>query len=266
MKFVSTLFLLLLLAIPLFATAAEKDGMIFIPGGIYEMGSRKSLMELNPTDIFNTDRHTLGPEDPAHEVDIDPFYIDMYETTNAQYGEYVKATGYKASSYAKNERYNDPQQPVVGTTWKDAKKYCEWRGKRLPTEAEWEKAARGKRPVKFPWGNEMPDDTKANFDNHLGKTAPVGSYPAGKSDYGVFDMSGNVAEWVNDWHYPEYYIFSPKKNPQGPDKGQYKVIRGGSWRHDAEDIRLTYRNATIPKLQNNSVGFRCALSANDAQQ
>jgi len=264
MKFVSTLFLLFLLAIPSFATAAEKEGMILIPGGVYEMGSRKSLMELNPTDIFNTDRHTLGPEDPAHEVDIDSFYIDMYETTNAQYEEYVKATGHKASSYADNERFNGPQQPVVGTTWKDAKKYCEWRGKRLPTEAEWEKAARGKRPVKFPWGNDIPDDTKANFDNHLGKTAPVGSYPAGKSDYGVFDLSGNVSEWVNDWHYPEYYIFSPKKNPQGLDKGQYKVLRGGSWRNNAEDIRLTYRNATIPKLQNNSVGFRCALSANEA--
>ncbi len=263
MKFVSTTFLLFFLMIHSLAMAVEKEGMALIPGGIYEMGSRQSLIELDPTDLFNTDRHTLGPEDPAHEVDIDPFYIDIYETTNSQYQEFVKAMGKKASPYAEDERFNGPRQPVVGVTWKDAKKYCEWRGKRLPTEAEWEKAARGKRPVRYPWGNQAPDNIKANFNSELGKTAPVGSYPEGKSDYGVFDLSGNVSEWVNDWHYAEYYIFSPKKNPQGLEKGQYKVLRGGSWRSSAEDIRLTYRNATIPRLQNKTVGFRCVISASE---
>ena len=246
---------------PSFANEASKEGMVMVASGTFEMGSRKSLLELDPTDLFNTDRHTLGPEDPAHEVEIDSFFIDIYETTNAEYQEFVDAKGYKKPIYHDDKRFNGPRQPVVGTSWKDAKRYCEWRGKRLPTEAEWEKASRGKRPVKYPWGNQSPDDLKANFGNKLGKTAPVGSYPAGKSDYGVFDLSGNVAEWVYDWHYAEYYIFSPKKNPKGLDKGQYKVVRGGSWRNNAEDIRLTYRNATVPRLKNSSVGFRCALSA-----
>ncbi|PIQ97515.1 MAG: hypothetical protein COV67_03865 [Nitrospinae bacterium CG11_big_fil_rev_8_21_14_0_20_56_8] len=235
--------------------------MAFIPGGEYIMGSQKSLLELNPTDIFNTDRHTLGPEDPAHMVDLDPYYIDVYETTNEQYLEYVNVMKGRNPPYMDNADFNQPRQPVVGVTWSDARKYCEWRGKRLPTEAEWEKAARGKRPIAFPWGDEMPEDTRANFDEHLGKTAPVGSFEAGKSDYGVYDLSGNVAEWVQDWHFPEYYLYSPKKNPAGPEKGQYKVIRGGNWRNNGEDIRLTYRNATVPSIRINTLGFRCAKSA-----
>lgn len=222
------------------------------------MGSRKSLRELDPVSVFQADRHMLGPENPAHTLILDAFYIDINEVTNADYKKFIEATGSKKTPrYWDDPKFNQPRQPVVGVTWKEAGSFCAWRKGRLPTEAEWEKAARGQRPIEYPWGNEAPDKTRANFDNHLGKTAAVGSYPAGKSDYGVFDMSGNVSEWVQDWHFPEYYLFSPKENPPGPDKGHYKVIRGGNWQNNAEDISPTYRNATIPKARSKTVGFRC---------
>ncbi|MEE8259816.1 MAG: SUMF1/EgtB/PvdO family nonheme iron enzyme [Nitrospinaceae bacterium] len=238
------------------------SGMVFIPQGSFEMGSRKSLRELDPVAIFQADRHMLGPEDPAHEVILDAYYIDLYEVTNADFKKYLEATGSKTlPRYWKDAHFNQPTQPVVGTTWKEAQACCQSKNKRLPTEAEWEKAARGKRPVKYPWGNEEPDKTRLNFNNQIGKTSPVGSFPEGKSDYGVFDLSGNVAEWVQDWHFPEYYLFSPKENPPGPDKGHYKIIRGGNWKNNAEDVRLTYRNATVPKARSKTVGFRCVADA-----
>jgi len=239
----------------------KPDGTILIPAGKFEMGSHKSLMELNPVEIFHSDRHMLGPEDPAHEVILDAFYIDKHEVTNEQYGKFIEATGFSKPPYWENPDFNTPKQPVVGITWKGAHQYCQWKKMRLPTEAEWEKAARGKRPVKYPWGNEAPNKTLLNYDNLVKKTKEVGSYPSGKSDYGVYDMSGNVSEWVHDWHDPEYYLFSPKENPPGPKKGQYKVIRGGNWRSNADDVSLTYRNATVPKIINTTVGFRCVVSA-----
>lgn len=233
------------------------EGMILIPAGAYEMGSRKSLLELNPTEIFQSDRHMLGPEDPAHEVVLKAFFIDRFEATNKEYREFIEKTGARTPRYMKDDEFNKPAQPVVGINWQEAADYCKWKGKRLPTEAEWEKAGRGQGPVKYPWGNEPPDETRLNFDNKVGKTTQVGSYDKGKSAYGVHDLSGNVAEWVYDWHFPEYYLFSPKENPQGPERGTYKVIRGGNWRSNGEDVRLTYRNATTPKIRSNSVGVRC---------
>lgn len=238
------------------------EGMVLIPEGEFVMGSMESLRELDPTSIFQADRHMLGPEDPAHDVYLSAYYIDRFEVTNAEYAEYLEAHSDKRKPrYWDDPEFNQPQQPVVGVTWKEAQAYCRWRGKRLPTEAEWEKAARGKRPVKYPWGDSDPTPSKANFNEVVGKTTPVGNYEEGKSDYGVYDLSGNVSEWVQDWHFPEYYLFSPKENPQGPEKGQYKVIRGGNWRNNKEDVRLTYRNATVPSLRQNTVGFRCAADA-----
>ena len=236
--------------------------MALIPKGAFEMGSQRSLRELDPVSIFQSDRHMLGPEDPAHEVILDAFYIDIHEVTNAEYKSYIEATGLKSvPRYWNDTTFNHPDQPVVGTPWNEAQGFCRWKNKNLPTEAQWEKAARGKRPVKYPWGNEAPDKTRLNFNNHVGKPTAVGLYPEGKSDYGLFDMSGNVAEWVQDWHFPEYYLFSPKKNPPGPKKGVYKIIRGGNWMNNAEDVRLTYRNATVPKARSKTVGFRCVADA-----
>ena len=231
--------------------------MALIEGGIYEMGSRRSLKELNPGDLLNHDRHALGPENPAHHVHVDAFYIDTHEVTNADYQEFVKATGAKKPAFADNPDFNGAKQPVVGISWKEAVKFCKWKGKRLPTEAEWEKASRGKRRIDYPWGNEPPDGSKVNFNEELNKTAPVGSYEDGKSDYGVYDLSGNVSEWIHDWHLAEYYLFSPKENPPGFEKGQYKVIRGGNWRNNAHDVNMVYRNATLPSVRNKTVGFRC---------
>jgi formylglycine-generating enzyme required for sulfatase activity len=259
-----TLFLLLFsvfLTTPTFGEESAPEGMVLISKGIFQMGSKKSMLELRPHDLFNTDRHTLGPENPAHEVYLDGFYIDIYEVTNDAYAKYVKETGGKKPMGWNSSDFREPQQPVVGIGWKEAVKFCKWQNKRLPTEAEWEKAARGKRPVKYPWGNTPPDSSKLNYNEDIKKTTAVGSFETGKSDYGVYDLSGNVAEWVNDWHYPEYYLFSPKKNPPGPEKGQYKIIRGGSWRHNAEDVNLTYRNATTPVNRSTSIGFRCAQRA-----
>lgn len=259
--------LLFLLTLSLFTTSsahAEKaipKGMALIEKGVFMMGSKKSMLELKPHDLFNTDRHTLGPENPAHEVYLDPFYIDIYEVTNETYSKYIQETGAKKPKGWNNANFNGPQQPVVGISWKEAVKFCEWQGKRLPTEAEWEKAARGKRPIKYPWGNAPPDSTKLNYNEEIKKTTRIGSYEKGKSDFGLYDLSGNASEWVNDWHFPEYYLFSPKENPPGPEKGQYKVIRGGSWRNNADDVGLTYRNATTPGNRSLAIGFRCAKSS-----
>lgn len=261
----SWVLLLQLFAVASFAEDAKSTAgmgnMALIEGGIYEMGSRRSLQELNPGELLHHDRHSLGPENPAHNVHVDAFSIDIYEVTNADYQEYVKATGAKQPAYADNPDFNGPRQPVVGVSWKEAVKYCKWKGKRLPTEAEWEKASRGKRRVIYPWGNDLPDKTKVNFHEQVNKTTPVGTYETGKSDYGVYDLSGNVSEWTHDWHLPEYYLFSPKANPQGHEKGQYKVIRGGNWRNNAYDVNMVYRNATLPTVRNKTVGFRCVKSA-----
>ncbi|CAI2718712.1 formylglycine-generating enzyme family protein [Nitrospina watsonii] len=260
---------LMLAASPVHAETDARENMALIPEGEFVMGSMRSLLELDPTALFQHDRHMLGPEDPAHDVYLKAYYIDVYEVTNAQYAEFMKATHPKKEPrYWNDAKFNQPKQPVVGVTWKDAQAYCHWRNKRLPTEAEWEKAAKGKRPVKYPWGNTAPTVEQANFDNTVGKTTPVGSYEAGKSDFGVYDLSGNVAEWVQDWHQPEYYLFSPKENPPGPERGMYKVIRGGHWHNNSEDVRLSYRNATVPTLRQDSVGFRCAadVTAADAPE
>jgi formylglycine-generating enzyme required for sulfatase activity len=260
-KFLFILFSLSLIS-PCFAVeTSSSEKMVFIPAGKSQMGSKQSLLELKPHDLFNTDRHTLGPENPAHEVYIAAFSMDIFEVTNEKYRKFVTTTGAKKPAGWRKPDFSEAQQPVVGVSWKEAVTYCKWRGKRLPTEAEWEKAGRGKRPVKYPWGDSPPDSEKSNYNQEKMKTTPVGSYEKGKSDYGIYDLSGNVSEWVHDWHYPEYYLYSPKENPQGPKKGKYKVIRGGNWRNNADYIDLTYRNATAPNVRNYTVGFRCVKTA-----
>jgi len=197
-------------------------------------------------------------EKPRHRVSLDAFSIDKYEVINALYKRFMDATGRQAPSYWSDQKWNGASQPVVGVTWHDADAYCKWAGKRLPTEAEWEKAARGTDSRTFPWG-ALWDSSKGNSnESKLGKTVAVGSYPGGASPYGAHDMAGNVWEWVADWYDKDYYKRSPERNPTGPESGQYRVLRGGSWINYAVYLRTANRNDNSPDVRYRIIGFRCA--------
>lgn len=224
----------------------------------------------------------LNDEGPAHMVMLDSYLIDKYEVSNKEYGEFVKAKGHSAPAYWDDPRLNKPEQPVVGVNWDDAKAYCEYRGKRLPTEAEWEKAARGPHGNLYPWGNEF-DPGKTNYGKNHDATMPVDSYPDGASFYGVYNMAGNVFEWVSDWYDPRYYgRLETMVNPGGPAKpiwmggtgtyvdrltvGEKRVIRGGSWIAPEATTRTTHRfwNHPLNNSYGVGLGFRCAQTASPA--
>lgn len=207
---------------------------------------------------------------PQHTVYLPAFYMDRYEVTNAQYYEfleYIRKTGDHSKCHKdepqgkdhtprewENAYYNNPEFPVTRIDWFDAYAYAAWAGKRLPTEAEWEKAARGTNGNKWPWGNTW-DPRKCN----IGVDArPVGSYEEGKSPYGCYDMAGSVSEWVADWYDPFYYQISPSSSPKGPEKGIRRVTRGGSRFGRGFLLRSTSRRSELPNVHNKAVGFRCA--------
>jgi formylglycine-generating enzyme required for sulfatase activity len=207
---------------------------------------------------------------PLHPVFLSAYFMDAYEVTNQQYRMCMESGNcpepvYKNSS-TRDSYYDNPtydRYPVVGITWYEAQAYCQWVGGRLPTEAEWEKAARGTTIRAYPWGDEEPNCDLANsYDNTSGKhcvgdTAPVGSYPAGTSPYGLYDMAGNVWEWVGDWYSTNYYAYSPYENPTGRDTGDDKVIRGGSWSYSWSKLRVAYNSNHHPEQRNLNFGFRC---------
>lgn len=212
-------------------------------------------------------------EQPAHTVHLPSYDIQKYEVTNAQYADCVAAgtcqapvstSSSSAASYYGNHAYDD--YPVIYVDWSRANSYCTWLGARLPTEAEWEKAAKGPSPEQkeYPWGDTAPtcSDTNGAISGAActGDTAVVGSYAAGASYYGIMDMSGNVGEWVNDWYNPVYYISSPYNDPQGGDGStSVKLIRGGGWNGDEISLRLLTRSVNLPTASNSSTGFRCAV-------
>jgi len=211
----------------------EKDGseMMRIPVGSFEMG-----------DYFGEGSTN---ERPVHRVELDEFYMDSREVTNSQYGVFMDQTGYRKPKYWNNTKYNQTNQPVVGVDWNDAVAYAKWAGKRLPTEAEWEYAARGGLVGKrYPGGDEISHDD-ANYDRKVGKARVVGSYPA--NGYGLYDMAGNVYEWCQDWYSSDYYSSSPTQNPTGPDTGSRRVLRGGDWLNDTARLRVANRfNSNTP--------------------
>lgn len=280
-------------------TILGQDGaeMVLVPVGAFIMGSA-------PDDIASLlNRHPkaksalLKDESPRHQVLLDAFYIDTHEVTNARFSQFVQSTGYRTQAEREgggrvrtgaktwgqvpDASWRAPRgqgssmagleaHPVVQVSWHDAKAYCAWAGKRLPTEAEWEKAARGTDGRLYPWGHQI-DGTRVNFcdrkcpfewkddsvDDGYSSTAPVGSYEAGKSPYGAYDMAGNVWEWVADWYDARYYQRSPARNPQGPTSGTQIGVRGGSWLYAALASRAPVRAGVPPDRRNDNIGLRC---------
>jgi len=235
------------------STIIGKDGavLVFVPKGEFTMGSNNG--EAN--------------EKPVHKITLDAFWIDQTEVTNKQYSICVSGGGCtrprNTSSDTRSSYYSDSKfdnYPVVHVSWDDAVAYCKWVGRRLPTEAEWEKAARGVDERNYPWGNEAPNTNLLNYDGNIGDTTEVGRYPDGKSLYGAYDMAGNVWEWTNDWYSETYYQNSPLLNPQGPDSGNARVWRGGSWYHYYRNVRSAYRVWSDSAFTSGDIGFRCARS------
>jgi formylglycine-generating enzyme required for sulfatase activity len=240
--------------------------MVPVPSGEFTMGSSTG---------FDHER-------PVHTVYLDAYAIDLYEVTNTGYAGFLNARGNQQEGgstwldaddtgvrihqvggvWQADAGYGD--HPVVSVTWYGARAYCTWVGKRLPSEAEWEKAARGTDARTYPWGNQAPDCSLANYySGCVDDTSPVGSYPSGASPYGALDMAGNVWEWVNDWYSSDYYGVSPYRNPRGPASGSFKVLRGGSWIGVVDQVRAAYRSGwyLVPSCE--YFGFRCAGSIGD---
>lgn len=269
------------------ATAGVPPDMVMIPAGEFLMGS--------PDDGLSYD-----DERPQRLVYVASFSIDRYEVTNTQYKQFVDSTGHPPPSHL-TPQFNlwhqlaplpgSEQHPVVNVSWHDAVSYCRWQEKRLPTEAEWEKAARGTGAYRYPWGMDW-DIFTANSASYWARrtiefkdsaawkafwvtgdgarlsrahglngevlTLPIGSFPKGASPYGVLDMTGNAAEWVQDWYEPYSYLNAPLSDPQGPQGQLLKVVRGGSWLKPARNIRVTDRDYAMPTDRATGIGFRCA--------
>jgi formylglycine-generating enzyme len=236
------------------ATPAKEKDMVVIPRGEFSMGSKEHA------------------DEPAHNVVLDAYAIDKFEVSNEKYKAFINATGHPAPAYWDDPRLNKLTHPVVGVNWNDATAFCKWEGKRLPTEAEWERAAKGPDSDRhYPWDGHELSPTKANYGQNYGATKPIDSFPEGVSGYGLYNMAGNVFEWVQDWYDPKYYKNSPALNPEGPDKGynfanqgQVRVLRGGSWLAPETSLHTSHRFWNQP--ENNSygvgLGFRCAKPVN----
>jgi len=286
-----TLWILLTIChLPFALGSAVPDDMVLVPAGEFTMGTA-------------ADSGGLPDEQPLRRVYLGAFWIDRYEVTNAVYQQFVSATGYHMPTHATAaatlwER-NMPlpgseRHPVVNVSWLDAVAFCMWAHKRLPTEAEWEKAARGTDGRTYPWGDEWAIDKGNSASYWAGRTVqfadsteweafwingegaaiskekglkgeiltlPVGSFPSGAGPYGTLDMAGNAAEWVQDWYNPNYYRAAPLSDPQGPERGAIKAMRGGSWLKPAVSLRTTDRDWGTMDSRPSGTGFRCARDA-----
>jgi formylglycine-generating enzyme required for sulfatase activity len=254
----------------------ERDGavMVYVPAGSFLMGSElsdvESALELCGKQLDDCSRDWIIDEWPQHTVSLGSFWIDKTEVTNRQYEACVQAGKCEPSTLADDPIYNGSEYPVVGVDWTNARLYCQWVGGDLPTEAQWEKAARGTDGRTYPWGDDF-DESKANFcdvncshayaaksfDDGQARTAPVGSFPAGTSPYGALDMSGNVWEWVMDWHDSAYYHEVQSDEPSGPATGTLRVARGGSYGSAQFNLRSADRHSLSPASESDDRGFRC---------
>lgn len=241
------------------ASESQNVPMVFVPAGEFSMGSQ------------------LGDSDerPVHTVYLDTFYVDMFEVTNGRYRLCVEAGAClppaNNGSFTRASYYDDlafDDYPVMYVSWEMAQGYCAWRGTDLPTEAQWEKAARGTDGRTYPWGEGI-DCQRANYYRQeevefvgcANDTTRVGSYENGQSPYGAYDMTGNVWEWVADWYSESYYLESPPENPLGPETGRERVVRGGSWQFSDYSVRAAGRYWFNPSNALENVGFRCARDA-----
>jgi formylglycine-generating enzyme required for sulfatase activity len=252
------------------STSIGTDGMtlLFVPEGDFIMGADATEALAECQNLRSDCRlEWFTNAEPPHTVKMDAFWMDEHEVTNKQYAACVStgkcAPPFQNNSYTRGDYYGNPrydEYPVIYVTWQNAHDYCEWAGRRLPTEAEWEKAGRGTDERLYPWGNEKPTSNLLNFALKVGDTSPIKSYSKGVSPYGVYDMSGNVWEWVNDWYDENYYRTSPASNPPGPAEGTDRVTRSSAWIFYDFDVRVTDRYGNDPKTANNVIGFRCARS------
>jgi formylglycine-generating enzyme required for sulfatase activity len=222
--------------------------MVCVPAGAFLMGSTDG-------DPYANDR-----EQPQHAVHLDAFWIDEHEVTNTQYRKCVEAGACQEPGCWTDSRLSSPDQPVVCVAWDDAQAYAAWVGGRLPTEAEWEKAARGTDGQIYPWGDSPPDCYKANYWGCTGWPLSVGTHPDGASPYGALDMAGNVWEWVADWYSDDYYAWSLFRNPQGPDLGDSRVLRGGGFDNDEVGLRSAYRYSDLPDYWDYYIGLRVVVT------
>ncbi|RME43920.1 MAG: hypothetical protein D6795_18690 [Deltaproteobacteria bacterium] len=237
--------------------------MVSVPAGPFWRGScnESSTPSCGPGEEGYTKPIDLD-ETPLREITLDAFWIDRTEVTVGAYRACVNAGVCAEPAHGQYCNWGVPgreDHPINCVSWKDAVDFCAWEGKELPTEAEWEKAARGTDGRKYPWGNEEPHCDRGNFDDCVGSTTAVGSYPAGASPYGALDMAGNVEEWVADWYSSSYYASSPAENPEGPDTGTGRVSRGGAWSY-ASALRAADRDVFSPSTRPYFLGFRCRRS------
>jgi len=229
------------------STKPPEGSMVVIPAGEFTMGSQDGDAD----------------ERPAHKVQVNAFSMDVYEVTVRQYAEFLRAEGFHSPlDWNTMNQPTHQKYPVANVDWADAAAYCKWAGKRLPTEAEWEKAARGTDGRLYPWGNDPPTPLHANYgktgSHNYEALAPVGTFENGKSPYGIYDMAGNVWEWVSDWYDTDYYKNSPQQNPEGLPTGGFKVIRGGAWNTSARNLRSSDRYWDPPSFRSLYFpGFRC---------
>jgi formylglycine-generating enzyme len=229
---------------------ALEPGLVHIPEGWFRMGSETGQ----------------DNERPVHRVWVDGFYLATCQVTNADYSSFLRATGTQPPPFWYDPNFNHPGKPVIAISWFEAVKYCDWlstlagRRYRLPTEAEWERAARGGADSKlFPWG-DAPPQSFPDYEKRW-KTAPDPVAQSAPNAFGLYDICENVHEWCSDWYQPYYYAISPERNPRGPVSGERRASRGGSWRHHIKVARCAARSSIPPEFQYADYGFRVACEA-----